>query len=288
MGKFEKLKFKLRKLKAKLKVRRLLAKDAAKAADTKHETLRLVSLERVICLLEEARALHQEQQEYDAANVKGAAKDAAVQDGGGIWDGATAVASNSLERVRFMDLAVSHRIEVCDTPTPSIVDLGNFITELTQKGVRFHGGRNLETSGERVYVVFEDLRDAAWALVALESQLVRLCEICTVCLGVNGVHVNAYSVELAHSFELRLQRNQDVDGPRTLDTHTHTHTHSLSLSLSLYTAIMGTPGRIGLDLDLDRILGYHTQLNQTLETHLDFYLDTHKLVQLVNTSLKPL
>ncbi|KAF5663934.1 meiosis mei2 [Fusarium circinatum] len=229
MGKFEKLKFKLRKLKAKLKVRRLLAKDAK--ADTKHETLRLASLERVISLLEEARALHEKQQAYDAANVKGVAKDVAVQDRGGIWDGATAVASNSLERVRFMDLAVSHRIEVCDTPTPSIVDLGNYITELTQKGVRFHGGRNLETSGERVYVVFEDLRDAAWALVALESQLVRLCEICTVCLGVNGVHVNAYSVELAHSFELRLQRNQDVDGLRTLDTHTHTHTHTLSLSL---------------------------------------------------------
>ncbi|KAF4497696.1 Meiosis mei2 [Fusarium agapanthi] len=173
-----------------------------------------------------------------------------------------------------------------------LVSLERVCKELTQKGVGFHGGRNLETTGGHVYVVFEDLRDAALALVALESQLVRLCEICTVCLGVNGVHVNAYSVELAHSFELRLQRNQDFDGLRTLDTnytpHTHTHTHTLSLSLSLSTTIMGTPGRIGLDLDLDRILGYNTQLNQTLEPHLDFYLDTHKLVQLVNASMKAL
>ncbi|KAF5646657.1 meiosis mei2 [Fusarium tjaetaba] len=57
-----------------------------------------------------------------------------------------------------------------------------------------------------------DMTCSPRALVALESQLVRLCEICTVCLGLNGVQVNAYSVELAHSFELRLQRNQDFDG----------------------------------------------------------------------------
>ncbi|KAG5752473.1 hypothetical protein H9Q69_000481 [Fusarium xylarioides] len=67
------------------------------------------------------------------------------------------------------DMDISHRIEVCDTPTPSIVDLGNFITELTQKGVRFHGGRNLETTGGHVYVVFEDLRDAAWAFYAIRK-----------------------------------------------------------------------------------------------------------------------
>ncbi|KAF5642903.1 meiosis mei2 [Fusarium tjaetaba] len=68
------------------------------------------------------------------------------------------------------DMDISHRIEVCDTPKPpSIVDLGNFITELTQKGVRFHGGRNLETTGGHVYVVFEDLRDAAWALYAIRK-----------------------------------------------------------------------------------------------------------------------
>ncbi|KAL7767406.1 hypothetical protein ACKLNR_001707 [Fusarium oxysporum f. sp. zingiberi] len=67
------------------------------------------------------------------------------------------------------DMDISHRIEVCDTPTPSIIDLGNFITELTQKGVRFHGGRNLETTGGHVYVVFEDLRDAAWAFYAIRK-----------------------------------------------------------------------------------------------------------------------
>ncbi|RKK14697.1 hypothetical protein BFJ63_vAg9543 [Fusarium oxysporum f. sp. narcissi] len=65
------------------------------------------------------------------------------------------------------------------------------------------------------------------ALVALESQLVRLCKICTVCLGMNGIHIIAYSVELAHSFELRHQRNQDFDGLRTLDTP-----QILTLSLS--------------------------------------------------------
>ncbi|KAF4501524.1 Meiosis mei2 [Fusarium agapanthi] len=67
------------------------------------------------------------------------------------------------------DMDISHRIEVCDTPTPSIVDLGNYITELAQKGVRFHGGRNLETTGGHVYVVFEDLRDAAWAFYAIRK-----------------------------------------------------------------------------------------------------------------------
>ncbi|KAF4954097.1 hypothetical protein FGADI_5524 [Fusarium gaditjirri] len=67
------------------------------------------------------------------------------------------------------DMDISHRIEVCDTPAPSIVELGNFITELTQKGVRFHGGRNLETTGGHVYVVFEDLRDAAWAFYAIRK-----------------------------------------------------------------------------------------------------------------------
>ncbi|KAI1029797.1 hypothetical protein LB503_008298 [Fusarium chuoi] len=67
------------------------------------------------------------------------------------------------------DMDISHRIEVCDTPAPSIVELGNYITELTQKGVRFHGGRNLETDGGHVYVVFEDLRDAAWAFYAIRK-----------------------------------------------------------------------------------------------------------------------
>ncbi|KAF5558628.1 mei2-like protein [Fusarium mexicanum] len=118
MGKFEKLKFKLRKLKAKFKVRRLLAKDA-KGADIKHEN-RLAQVHRVEgtehriersmdvmvaarrsmygadmlprttafgVTPEEARELHKKQQAYDAANGIDAAKDAAAQDGGGIWDG---------------------------------------------------------------------------------------------------------------------------------------------------------------------------------------------------------
>ncbi|KAF5688965.1 mei2-like protein [Fusarium circinatum] len=117
MGKLEKIKFKLRKIKAKLKVRRLLAKDAK--ADSKHEN-RLAQVHRVEgtehriersmdvmvaarrsvygaemlprttnfgVTPEEARELHRQQKEYDAANVKGVSKDAAVQDRGGIWDG---------------------------------------------------------------------------------------------------------------------------------------------------------------------------------------------------------
>ncbi|KAF5973010.1 mei2-like protein [Fusarium bulbicola] len=117
MGKLEKIKFNLRKIKAKLKVRRLLAKDAK--ADTKHEN-RLAQVHRVEgtehriersmdvmvaarrsmygadmlprttafgVTPEEARELHKKQQAYDAANGNDAAKDAAVQDGGGIWDG---------------------------------------------------------------------------------------------------------------------------------------------------------------------------------------------------------
>ncbi|KAF9773004.1 hypothetical protein IL306_009243 [Fusarium sp. DS 682] len=67
------------------------------------------------------------------------------------------------------EMGVFHRIEVCDTPAPSIVELGNFITELNQNGVKLHGGRNLETTGGHVYVVFEDLRDAAWAFYALRK-----------------------------------------------------------------------------------------------------------------------
>ncbi|KAF4494690.1 hypothetical protein FAGAP_9176 [Fusarium agapanthi] len=118
MGTIEKIKFKLRKLKAKFKVRRLLAKDA-KAGNVEHEN-RLAQvhrvegtehrIERAVDVMvaarrsvygaemlprttdfgvtpEEARELHRKQQAYDAANVKHAAKDAAVQDGGGIWDG---------------------------------------------------------------------------------------------------------------------------------------------------------------------------------------------------------
>ncbi|KAF5242999.1 hypothetical protein FANTH_8404 [Fusarium anthophilum] len=49
------------------------------------------------------------------------------------------------------------------------MDISHRIEELTQKGVRFHGGRNLETSGDHVYVVFEDLRDAAWAFYAIRK-----------------------------------------------------------------------------------------------------------------------
>ncbi|KAF4450601.1 hypothetical protein F53441_6262 [Fusarium austroafricanum] len=79
-------------------------------------------------------------------------------------EGSPTVAS---ELSHLMD--VSHRIEVCDTPAPSITELGNFIVELNRKGARLYGGRNLETTGSRIYIVFEDLRDAAWAVKAIRK-----------------------------------------------------------------------------------------------------------------------
>ncbi|KAF5603069.1 mei2-like protein [Fusarium pseudocircinatum] len=108
----DKIKFKVRKLFAKVKVRRLLAKDA-KAADVTHEE-RLGQVQRVEgtehriersmdvmvaarrsvygahmlpqttefgVSAEEARQLHQKQKAEDTA------KAAAAQDDGGIWDG---------------------------------------------------------------------------------------------------------------------------------------------------------------------------------------------------------
>ncbi|KAF5580967.1 meiosis mei2 [Fusarium pseudoanthophilum] len=127
------------------------------------------------------------------------------------------------------DMDISHRIEVCDTPSPpSIVDLGNFITELTQKGVRFHGGRNLETTGGHVYVVFEDLRDAAWAFYAirkapkgwftayvkirperLDLGLVRFSELRQLSIEVNVL--NFAIIDPAHVYEIA-QRALNVYG----------------------------------------------------------------------------
>ncbi|KAM0550772.1 hypothetical protein ACHAPJ_008635 [Fusarium lateritium] len=67
------------------------------------------------------------------------------------------------------DMGVSCTVEVCASPPASVTDIGNFITECNKKGVKLYGGRNLETSGGRVFVVFEDLRDAAWAFLALRQ-----------------------------------------------------------------------------------------------------------------------
>ncbi|KAF4963892.1 hypothetical protein FSARC_8145 [Fusarium sarcochroum] len=67
------------------------------------------------------------------------------------------------------EMIISHTVEVCATPPVSVTDIGNFITERNKNGVKLFGGRNLETSGGRVYVVFEDLRDADWAFHALRQ-----------------------------------------------------------------------------------------------------------------------
>ncbi|KAF5715772.1 meiosis mei2 [Fusarium mundagurra] len=279
-----KIKFKDRKFLAKLKVRRILKKDAA-AANVAHEALGPVSLERVICLLEEARALHEKQQAYDAG------KKTAAQDGGGIWDGTTAVASSSLERI-ISNAFVGSALELnaltasmgnmAIQQAPRDVERGRYrsffamnapqgnpfaaagaanvpfppnlqqqpftgqhfgppaplwFRKVSNECARIFMGSTLaplpwsrialfrktlhlatqtasdcSTRDEVPAAMAVDLASSPRALVALESQLVRLCEICTVCLGLNGVQVNAYSVELAHSFELRLQRNRDFDG----------------------------------------------------------------------------
>ncbi|KAM0247686.1 hypothetical protein ACHAP5_003933 [Fusarium lateritium] len=61
------------------------------------------------------------------------------------------------------DMEISHRLEVCDTPIPSVQDVGDFLTELSRKGQELFGSRNLENSDGHIYVCFEDLRDAIWA-----------------------------------------------------------------------------------------------------------------------------
>ncbi|RBA12366.1 hypothetical protein FPRO05_03816 [Fusarium proliferatum] len=117
MGTMAKIKFKVRKFMAKLKLRRRFAKDAK--ATAKHEE-RLARVQRVSegtehriersmdvmvaarrsvygahmlprttnfgVTPEEARELHQSQQAYNAAHAT-VCKDVATPDGGGIWDG---------------------------------------------------------------------------------------------------------------------------------------------------------------------------------------------------------
>ncbi|PNP80096.1 hypothetical protein FNYG_06806 [Fusarium nygamai] len=119
MGKAAKIKFKVRKFLAKIKIRRRLKKDAAAAANVAHEE-RLAQVHRVEgtehriersmdvmvaarrsmygadmlprttafgVTVEEARELHKKQQAYNAGKQT-ATQDAATQDGG-IWDGGT-------------------------------------------------------------------------------------------------------------------------------------------------------------------------------------------------------
>ncbi|KAF5551775.1 mei2-like protein [Fusarium napiforme] len=125
MGKVAKIKFKVRKFLAKIKIRRRLKKDAAAASNVAHEE-RLAQVQRVEgtehkiersldvmvaarrsmygadmlprttafgVSVEEARHLKQKQEAEDAAKQVG--EGAAAQDGGGIWDG-TQTQNNNL------------------------------------------------------------------------------------------------------------------------------------------------------------------------------------------------
>ncbi|KAH7143175.1 hypothetical protein DER46DRAFT_667531 [Fusarium sp. MPI-SDFR-AT-0072] len=222
MGFLAKLKFKLRK------VRKRLAQGTAEPVA--HEILGPVSLERV-CKQASRGAGRGRQQSFFAMNAPQGNPFAAAgalhmpfppqlhqQPFTGQQFGPPAMTPNSLERackVYIHSPGYTHRVIFVVSKIA------------TMQAAEYASKRATATMHLLLHLI--DQACLPRALVALESQLVRLCEICTVCLGMNGVHIIAYSVELAHSFELRLQRNQDFDGLRTLDTP-HTLTPSLSHS----------------------------------------------------------
>ncbi|KAF5026390.1 hypothetical protein F66182_1518 [Fusarium sp. NRRL 66182] len=67
------------------------------------------------------------------------------------------------------DMGVCRDLEICATPPASLTEIGNFIADCTKKGCKLFGDRSLETTGGRVYIRFEDLRDAIWAFPALRQ-----------------------------------------------------------------------------------------------------------------------
>ncbi|KAH7003896.1 RNA recognition motif 2-domain-containing protein [Fusarium venenatum] len=56
------------------------------------------------------------------------------------------------------EMDISHRLELCDTPTPDIEEVQAFMEDLQSRGMTFFGARHVETDGSHVYVCFEDLR----------------------------------------------------------------------------------------------------------------------------------
>ncbi|KAG8676731.1 hypothetical protein FPOAC2_02839 [Fusarium poae] len=58
------------------------------------------------------------------------------------------------------EMDISHRLELCDTPTPEPEEVQAFTEELQAEGMAFFGARHVETDGSHVYVCFEDLRGA--------------------------------------------------------------------------------------------------------------------------------
>ncbi|KAM0300354.1 hypothetical protein HYE67_010451 [Fusarium culmorum] len=58
------------------------------------------------------------------------------------------------------EMDISHRLEMCDTPTPAPEEVQAFMESLQRGGMAFFGARHVETDGSHVYVCFEDLRDS--------------------------------------------------------------------------------------------------------------------------------
>ncbi|KAM0340334.1 hypothetical protein ACHAPU_010547 [Fusarium lateritium] len=77
--------------------------------------------------------------------------------------------SPTVANVLSHEMEISFRIEVCDTPAPSIQDVGTFLNDLIRKGARTFGSRNLEASDGHIYVCFEDIRDAIWAFTTIRK-----------------------------------------------------------------------------------------------------------------------
>ncbi|KAM6515399.1 hypothetical protein FSOLCH5_009625 [Fusarium solani] len=70
------------------------------------------------------------------------------------------------------DLGISRLIEVSgDSVTVTVAEVGNFVTgKAKDDGVQLHGGRTLSTTDCKVYISFEDLRDAGWASTVLRQK----------------------------------------------------------------------------------------------------------------------
>ncbi|KAG9499179.1 hypothetical protein J7337_009997 [Fusarium musae] len=204
--------FKIRKIKNKLKIRRRLKKDAAAAANVTHEVIGLVSLERVISNAFVGAALEMNTLAASMGNMS-------VQQGPRGVDRGRHQSFFTLNPPQGNPFAAAGAAKYSWTAhLPSAFPLypaTSFTMDKAAK-IKFKVRKFLAKIKVRRLLAKDanaaDVTCSPRALVALESQLVRLCEICTVCLGLNGVQVNAYSVELAHSDELRLQRNRDFDG----------------------------------------------------------------------------
>ncbi|RGP67539.1 meiosis mei2 [Fusarium longipes] len=67
------------------------------------------------------------------------------------------------------EMDISHRLELCDTPSPGVDDVQAFLESAHDGGSRFFGARHVETDGSHVYVCFEDLRDSIFTFNAVRK-----------------------------------------------------------------------------------------------------------------------